>query len=399
MQEVRVEPQTVSQITHQIKDSLEGDFPSVAVVGEVSNFVRAKSGHLYFTIKDEGAQLRAVMWRGAASRMRFEIEDGLNIVALGAIEVYPPRGSYQLVAGELIPAGVGPLELAFRQLHDKLQAEGLFDSERKRPLPPMPKRIALITSPTGAAVRDMLQVLTRRWPGCDVVVVPVPVQGGEAAPRIAAALRSIHRVPGVEVVITGRGGGSLEDLWAFNEEIVARAIADCRLPVVSAVGHEIDVTIADLVADRRALTPSEAAELVVPVQDDLRRGIDQLATRLERGIRGRIRHPKLLLDQLSNRRWLKRPFELIRDRERRLDELENRSRRALQTRLAGERQRIAAMAACLDALNPLAVLSRGYSITFRDGEQKPLRDPRDLQPGDRLRTRLADGEVVSRVEE
>ena len=399
MQEVRVEPQTVSQITHQIKDSLEGNFPSVAVVGEVSNFVRAKSGHLYFTIKDEAAQLRAVMWRGMASRMRFEIEDGLNIVALGAIEVYPPRGSYQLVASDLIPAGVGPLELAFRQLHDKLQAEGLFDSERKRPLPPMPRRIALITSPTGAAVRDMLQVLTRRWPGCDVVVVPVPVQGGEAAPRIAAALRDIHRVPGVEVVITGRGGGSLEDLWAFNEEIVARAIAECRLPVVSAVGHEIDVTIADLVADRRALTPSEAAELVVPVQDDLRRGIDQLATRLERGIRGRIRHPKLLLDQLSNRRWLKRPFELIRDRERRLDELENRSRRALQTRLAGERQRIAAMAARLEALNPLAVLSRGYSITFRDGEQQPLRDPRDLQPGDRLRTRLADGEVISRVEE
>lgn len=398
MQEVSVKPQSVSELTRQIKDSLEGNFPSVAVQGEVSNFVRAKSGHLYFTIKDEGAQLRAVCWRGRASRLRFEIEDGLSLVALGAIEVYPPRGSYQLVAEDLIPAGVGPLELAFRQLHDKLQAEGLFESERKRPLPTMPERIALVTSPTGAAVRDMLQVLSRRWPGCDVIVIPVPVQGKEAAGRIVAALQNVHRIPNVEVVIAGRGGGSLEDLWAFNEEIVARAIAECRIPVVSAVGHEIDVTIADLVADRRALTPSEAAELVVPVYDDVRRGIDRYAERLERGIRNHVRHPAMILDQLTKRRWLSRPFEVIRDRERRLDELENRSCRALRARLAKERQAVAATAARLEALNPLGVLSRGYSITYREGQNSPLNRAGDVSVGERLRTRLADGEIISRVE-
>lgn len=398
MQEVSVKPQSVSELTRQIKDSLEGNFPSVAVQGEVSNFVRAKSGHLYFTIKDEGAQLRAVCWRGRASRLRFEIEDGLSLVALGAIEVYPPRGSYQLVAEDLIPAGVGPLELAFRQLHDKLQAEGLFESERKRPLPAMPKRIALVTSPTGAAVRDMLQVLSRRWPGCDVIVIPVPVQGKEAAGRIVAALQNVHRIPNVEVVIAGRGGGSLEDLWAFNEEIVARAIAECRIPVVSAVGHEIDVTIADLVADRRALTPSEAAELVVPVYDDVRRGIDRYTERLERGIRNHVRHPAMVLDQLTKRRWLSRPFEVIRDRERRLDELENRSCRALRARLAKERQAVAATAARLEALNPLGVLSRGYSITYREGQNSPLNRAGDVSVGERLRTRLADGEIISRVE-
>src|SRR5690606_4968019 len=201
-----------------------------------------------------------------------EPEDGLQVTAAGAMEVYAARGTYQLVIDELLPVGIGPLELAFRQLHDKLAAEGLFDAARKRPLPSFPRRIALVTSPTGAAVRDMLQVLTRRWPACDVIVVPVPVQGPEAAPKIAAALRNVHRLPDVDVVITGRGGGSLEDLWAFNEEIVARAIFDCPVPVVSAVGHEIDVTIADLVADRRALTPSEAAELVVSNAAELRVG-------------------------------------------------------------------------------------------------------------------------------
>lgn len=398
MEEVHVEPLTVSQLTRQLKDSLEGNFPAVAVMGEISNFIRATSGHLYFTIKDDGAQLRAVMWRGTASRVRFEIEDGQSIVALGAIEVYAPRGTYQLVASELIPAGIGPLELAFRQMHDKLQAEGLFDSERKRPLPRFPRRIALVTSPTGAAVRDMLQVMTRRWPACDVVIVPVAVQGASAAPQIAEALRNVHRIPGVDVVITGRGGGSMEDLWAFNEEIVARAIAACQLPVISAVGHEIDVTIADLVADRRALTPSEAAEIVLPVQEDLLREVARLATRLDRGIRTRTRQPRQLLDQIARRRWLARPFEFIRDRERRLDELESRTNRGLRGRLAAERQTIAALSARLEALNPLGVLARGYSMTFREGDSRPLVNANEVQPGDRLRTRLGEGEIFSRVE-
>jgi exodeoxyribonuclease VII large subunit len=391
-------PLTVSELTRQIKDLIEGNLPRVLVEGEVSNFVRAGSGHLYFTLKDESAQLRAVMWRSSAARLRFEPEDGLHVVAAGAMEVYAPRGTYQLVIRELMPVGVGPLELAFRQLHDKLAAEGLFDPERKRPLPAFPRRIALITSPTGAAVRDMLQVLTRRWPGCDVVVVPVPVQGADAAPRIAAALREVHRIPGVDVVITGRGGGSLEDLWAFNEESVARAIFNCPLPVVSAVGHEIDITIADLVADRRALTPSEAAELVVPNAIDIRVALDRLAGRLGIALSGHAKRLRLRLEQLAASRGLARPFEPIHDRQRRLDELEASLRRSASRLVYDARSKLAAITARLEALNPLAVLARGYSITFRAGEDHtPVVSASELQPGDLLRTRLAQGQVLSEV--
>jgi len=260
---------SVSELTARLKALVETGFPHVCVEGEISNLTKATSGHVYFTLKDEGAQLRAVMWRSAAARIRFELSDGLHVVAVGPVEVYATRGSYQIVVEQLAPQGIGPLELAFRQLYEKLAAEGLFRPERKRPLPRFPRRIALVTSPAGAAVRDMLQVITRRWPACPIVIVPVPVQGASAAPEIAAAFQSLAKIPDVDVVITGRGGGSLEDLWAFNEEVVARAIFACPIPVVSAVGHEIDVTIADLIADRRALTPSEAAELVVPQRTEI----------------------------------------------------------------------------------------------------------------------------------
>src|SRR6185369_5236916 len=255
---------TVTDLSRQIKDAVEGNFPLVWVSGVVSNCTRAGSGHIYLTLKDDGAQIRAIVWRNTAARLRFDVHDGLQVVAAGPVEVYEARGQYQLIVEQLLPQGMGPLELAYRQLCEKLAAQGLFAAERKRPLPQFPRRIALVTSPTGAAVRDMLQVITRRWRGADVVILPVAVQGTRAAAEIAAALRKVHLVPGVDVVIAGRGGGSLEDLWAFNEEVVARAIFECLIPVISAVGHEIDVTIADLVADRRALTPSEAGELVVP---------------------------------------------------------------------------------------------------------------------------------------
>ena len=397
MEPLSVEPQSVSELTRQIKDVVEGNLPAVCVTGEVSNFVRASSGHFYFTLEDEHAQIRVVMWRTRSARVRFEPEDGLQVVAAGAVEVYAPRGTYQLVAEELLPLGVGPLELAFRQLHDKLAAEGLFDPDRKRPLPRFPRRIALVTSPTGAAVRDMLQVLTRRWPGCDVVVVPVPVQGTEAAPAIAAALKTVHQIAGVEVVIAGRGGGSLEDLWAFNEEVVARAIAACRVPVISAVGHEIDVTIADLVADRRALTPSEAAEIAVPHATEVRQRLDHTAARIANGLRGRAERLRFRVDALANRRPFARPYQTVRDRQARLDELGVAIRRDIGQDLANNRARLDALSGRLDALSPLAVLNRGYSITFRDGGDVPLRSAGDLSPGTRLRTRLADGEVLSEV--
>ena len=291
---------TISQITREIKAQVDSRFRSVWVQGEVSNCSRAGSGHYYLTLKDEHAQLRAVIWRSTAVRLRFEIHDGLEVVANGPIEIYQARGSYQLIINQLIPKGVGPLELAFRQMQQKLAAEGLFDPHHKRPLPRFPKRLALVTSPSGAAVRDMLQVITRRWPAVDIVILPVAVQGADAAHHIAAALRSIHRFPGVDVVITGRGGGSLEDLWAFNEEVVARAIFDCPVPLISAVGHETDVSIADLVADRRALTPSEAGELVVPNIDDVANEISHVRERLSAGLRDRLVRARLQVASLAS---------------------------------------------------------------------------------------------------
>ena len=265
----KAKPKSVTQLTREIKNLVEGQIGLQWVAGEVSNCRPARSGHIYFTLKDQYSQIAAVVWRLTAERLKFQLKDGMEVIALGPVEVYAARGNYQLIIEQLVPKGVGALETALRQLKEKLEKEGLFDPARKRPVPRVPRRIALITSPTGAAVKDMLQVITRRWPAADVLLMPVKVQGEGAAAEIAYALRNVHRIPDVDVVVTGRGGGSLEDLWAFNEEPVARAIAECPFPVISAVGHEIDVSIADLVADVRALTPSEAGELVVPSREEL----------------------------------------------------------------------------------------------------------------------------------
>ena len=388
---------TVTELTRQLKDCLEGNFPAVAVRGEVSGATKAASGHLYFTLKDETAQLRVVMWKRSAQRLRFDVADGIELVGVGPIELYPPRGTYQLVAEELIPEGVGPLELAFRQLHDKLAAEGLFDADRKRPLPRFPRRIALVTSPTGAAVRDMLQVITRRWRTVDVVVVPVPVQGEGAAAAVAAGLRDAARLADVDLVVVGRGGGSLEDLWAFNEEVLARAIAASPLPVVSAVGHEIDVTIADLVADRRALTPSEAAELIVPDQREIHGQLDAAAARLGSMLRERAVMARKQLELLASRRVLTRPLERIRYGEAQLDDWQARLLRTISRRRERSAADLAEAAASLNALSPLKVLERGYSITQRtDGTV--VRQGSDVQVGETLTTRLHGGQLTTRVE-
>jgi len=389
---------TVSQLTRQIKDAVEGNFPMAWVVGEVTNCTKAGSGHIYLTLKDDSAQIRAVIWRNTAVRLRFELHDGLEVVAAGPVEVYEARGTYQIVVEQLMPQGVGALELAFRQLCEKLAAQGLFAAERKRPIPRFPKRIALVTSPTGAAVRDMLQVITRRWPSADIVIVPVAVQGEGAALQIAAALRNVHLIPGVDVVVTGRGGGSLEDLWAFNEEIVARAIFECVIPVVSAVGHEIDVTVADLVADVRALTPSEAGELVVPHHEEIRGELARLAQHLVHALTGRAQAARARLDSLASRRVLTRPLERLHDLARRLDELELRSRRAITNRLKLARQEIAAAGGRLEALSPLKVLERGYSVTRLVPSGTVLRSSTQTKPGDLLETLLESGRVTSRVE-
>ena len=391
-----VPPVSVTQLTDQLKEVVEVSFPYVAVQGEVSNCSRAASGHIYLTLKDQHSQIRAVVWKSSAARLKFKMNDGLEVIVMGAVEVYAARGSYQLIADRVTPVGLGPLELAFRQLHDKLRDEGLFDSARKRPIPTFPCRIALVTSPTGAAVRDLLQVITRRWPNAQVVIVPVPVQGDRAAKKIAAALRVVHLIPDVDVVIAGRGGGSLEDLWAFNEEVVARAIYDCEIPVISAVGHEVDVSIADLVADRRALTPSEAGELVVPSYRDVSHGLNGVRQRLANALREQAIRARLRLDSLRERRVFQRPADRIHDANQRIDQLAERMQRAVRRSRSDAGRQVESIATRLDALSPLKVLGRGYSLT-KTASGQLVHSVDVVQTGDELRTILPNGTVTSEV--
>lgn len=389
---------SVSELTHHIKEILEVTFPTVCIRGEISNCTRAGSGHVYLTLKDDNAQIRGILWRNTAQRLKFQLEDGLEVIATGGLEVYEARGAYQIIIREMWPQGLGPLELAFRQLCEKLSQEGLFAPERKRPLPRFPRKIALITSPSGAAVRDMLQVITRRWQACEILLLPVPVQGEGAAEQIAAALGKVGSIPEVDVVITGRGGGSLEDLWAFNEEIVARAIANCPIPVISAVGHEIDVSISDLVADRRALTPSEAGELVVPNHQEILNDLHQLQFRMTSRLRASAQSSRRQLDQLSQRRLFLRPWDLVIDRTHWVDELEARLKRETRLLLKRSQETLASYAAALSPLSPLNTLARGYSLTTTP-EGKLLRRTADLKIGQLIETRLSEGRVISRVEQ
>jgi exodeoxyribonuclease VII large subunit len=390
---------TVAQLTAQIKNALEGEFPSVWVTGEISNYSRPQSGHHYFTLKDDQAQIRAVIWRGSAARLKFDLADGLDVICHGRIDVYAPRGSYQLVIDELHPKGMGALELALRKLREKLAAEGLFDPARKRKLPAFPRRLAFVTSPTGAAVRDFLEVLRRRWRGVDVLVIPARVQGEEAAAEIVAGIRLANRLaPPPDVLVVGRGGGSLEDLWTFNDESVVRAIAASRVPTVSAVGHEIDVTLADLAADVRALTPSEAAERVVPAREEI-------AARM-RGYRERLRHAALRRVMWLRARWeglaaqrpFRRPFDLVHDRSRRLDELALQANGAIQRIVRDRQNRLALIAGKVESLSPLQVLARGYTITQDAKSGEVVRNASQLQVGQLVVTRFAAGSAISNVE-
>jgi exodeoxyribonuclease VII large subunit len=390
---------SVSQLTAQIKDALEGGFPSVWVAGEVSNFSRPQSGHSYFTLKDDQAQIRAVMWRSAASRLKFELADGLDVICHGHVDVYAPRGSYQLVVDQLQPKGVGALELALRKLREKLAAEGLFDPARKRKLPPFPRRLAFVTSPTGAAIHDFLQVLERRWRGVDVLVIPARVQGDGAAQEIAAGIRMANRLtPRPDVLIVGRGGGSLEDLWAFNEEPVVRAIAASRIPTVSAVGHEIDVTLSDLAADVRALTPSEAAERVAPAAEEISARMRGYQQRLRHAAHRRVMLLRARYEGIAGQRAFWRPFDLVQDRSRRLDALLTYGTAAVRRLLRDGQNRVATMAGKIESLSPLAVLARGYTITQDAKSRTVIRRSADLRVGQSIVTRFASGEAVSKVE-
>lgn len=387
---------SVSDLVNAFKEVVETALPPCTVEGEISNCRRSPAGHWYLTLKDEQSEVGAVIWRSAAQKILFDPKDGMKCLATGSLQVYVAKGTCQFVISRLMPQGIGELELAFRQLRDKLSAEGLFDESRKRPIPRIPRRIALVTSPSSAAVRDMIQVITRRWPPARIVVVPVRVQGDGAAEEIAKALKLVHRIPDVDVVITGRGGGNLEDLWCFNTEIVARAVAACRLPVIAAVGHEIDLSIADLVADRRALTPSEAGELVVPSARDLQDSLLQTAQRMRQTLRDRLDRARLRLSTIEARSVIQRPMSLVD--QKRLD-CESLSERAVTAvRLLTERKGrdLAEFAASLQALSPLKVLSRGYSLTQKsDGTL--LRSAACVAPGETLTTRLASGIVRSAV--
>jgi exodeoxyribonuclease VII large subunit len=390
---------SVWELTTQIKGLLETSFPTVWVTGEISNFARPQSGHCYLTLKDERAQLRAAVWRTTAVRVRFDLNDGLEVICRGRVEVYAPRGNYQLIIEHIEPRGIGALDLALRQLRERLGREGLFDPARKRPLPRFVRRIAVVTSPTGAAIHDFLQVLARRWRGADVLLVPTRVQGEGAAEEIAAAIETANRVAlPIDCLVVTRGGGSLEDLWAFNEEVVVRAIFASRIPVISAVGHEIDVTLADLVADVRALTPSEAAELVAPAAEEVAAGLRQVQKRLLAALRGRIAAARSRLEGLARHQAFRRPYQRVHDLARRLDELEVRSARAIRQQIKVARQQTASLAARLESLSPLAVLARGYSLTQRAADGRVIRNAAELSSGEQLTTRFARGQALSRVE-
>jgi exodeoxyribonuclease VII large subunit len=440
--QVRRRVVTVSELTNGIRATLESGFSDLWVEGEISNCRIWNTGHAYFTLKDAGAQIRAVLFRSARRYLRFSPEDGLHVVARGRLTVYEPKGEYQLVCEHLAPHGRGALQLAFDQLKRTLHAEGLFDAARKRPLPALPRKIGLVTSLDGAALRDILTVLDRRHPSAHLVVRPVRVQGDGAAAEIARALDEIGRVPGVDVVIVGRGGGAVEDLWAFNEEPVARAIVRCAVPVISAVGHEVDVTIADFAADLRAPTPSAAAEVVVAAKDECLGRIDRLRQRLEAGCRAGLARRRRAVHELASRRGLagwparlavqgrqttlashalrraatalvaRRARDLQR-RQARLDAQDIRRRtsgfRARLTRadgrlLASARRRrdraearLATLAGRLDALSPIAVLARGYAVCWNADRTVILRRAQEVSPGERVHVTLREGALECEV--
>jgi exodeoxyribonuclease VII large subunit len=389
-------PWSVSELSGQIRAALETEFAGISVVGEVSNLARPRSGHLYFSLKDSRATIRAVMWKGQASRLVFDLEDGLEVRVRGDVTVYEPRGDYQIQVRAIEPEGLGSLELAFRQMFERLQAEGLFDPSRKRPLPRYPRRIAVVTSPTGAAVRDFLQVVGRRWRAAEVLIVPAKMQGLGAAGEIAEGIALANRIAGIDLIVLARGGGSLEDLWAFNEEVVARAIVASAAPVVSAVGHEVDVTIADHAADFRALTPSEAGERCVPDAAELRSAVDRLGQRLAAGLLGRVQRRQLQVDRLSDR-LIHAMDDRITEVRTRLATLGERAICAARGAVETRRHRLGEAAAKLEALSPLGVLSRGYSLTFKEDGRSVVRDAADVRAGDLIVTRLASGRFVSRV--
>ncbi len=391
-------PVSVSVLTEAIRYALNKTFNAVWVEGEVSGLSRPGSGHLYFTLKDQIAQLNSIIWRTEANRLPFELEEGQKVICGGYIDLYAPRGNYQLIIKKVQPVGMGALQLAFQQLKEKLSREGLFDPAVKQPLPRYPKNIAVITSPTGAAIRDFQQVLTRRWPMTNVLVVPVRVQGPEAAGEVAAALEQLQVLHGeIDVIVVTRGGGSIEDLWSFNDERVCRAVYASKIPVISGVGHEIDVTLCDLVADVRALTPSEAAERLVPDRATFAKQLANVENRMRGALRAKIETAQLVLDRFAHHRRLTHPLEPVERRAMEVDLLEQRLHSQMQRSIESHQREIARVAEKLELVSPLGILRRGYSLTT-DPDGTVIRSVKRVSAGDLIETKLTDGTIVSRVE-
>jgi len=391
-------PCSVSEITRLIRDVLESSVPVVWVKGEVSNFTLHTSGHMYFSLKDESSQLRCVMFRHANSKLSFTLENGMSVEARGEITVYERSGQYQLCVFEMSPAGLGSLQLALEELKKRLAKEGLFDESRKRPLPQFPRRVGVVTSPTGAAIRDIVRIIRKRQPGVEIVLCPVRVQGEGAAEEISAAIDDFNRFGEVDVLIVGRGGGSLEDLWAFNEETVARAIHRSRIPVVSAVGHEIDFTISDLVADARAPTPSGAAQMVVRDREEVSREVLALARGLAAAVRNRISSLRREIERTKNRYAFARAPEIVRQRTQRLDEVSRRLQMSSSRILKERKQLVDSYAGRLRALDPAEVLRRGYAVCRHEATGTVLREASATLVRQRVRVELHRGSLHCSVE-
>ena len=388
---------TVSEITSKIRKSLEHEFPYTGIVGEVSNLRVPSSGHVYLTLKDKGAQIQAVIFKNSARKIKFELKDGMEVIAFGSITVYEPRGQYQLIIDDLEPKGIGALQLAFQQLKEKLEKEGLFDHAHKKPIPFIPQKIGIITSPTGAAIKDILNIIDRRFNNVEILIYPVKVQGEGAAKEISEAITEMNTLPDIDVIIVGRGGGSLEDLWAFNEEIVARSIFNATIPVISAVGHEIDITISDLVADRRALTPSEAGELVVPRKDLLLDVIEKCKTRLFQALLNKVRISRDNLARVINSYAIKQPFVRFQRLQQRLDELGQRLNLQVTHTVKSEWEKLLSLSGKLESLNPLSVLKRGYTITTSVENNQPVLEVNVFKKGDKIKTQFFKGSIISEV--
>jgi len=400
MAEIKAEKKiyTVSELTRYIRAVLEDTFPRVWVEGEVSNFVKHTSGHMYFSLKDERSVLNCVLFKNVNQDLKFKMEGGLHVVCFGRISLYDKRGQYQLYVEKVEPKGLGALQLAFEQLKEKLKKEGLFDAARKKEIPYLPYRIGIITSPTGAAIRDMLKVTRQRFQNIDLIINPVRVQGKGSEREIAQAIKDLNRFDDIDVIIVGRGGGSLEDLWAFNEEMVARAIFESRIPIISAVGHEVDWTIADFVADLRAPTPSAAAERVIPKKEDLKNSIENVLVRLKNALTGSINIQEARLRQLKESYVFKQPLNIVQQYQQRVDDLTKGMRLQISHIIQISRSAAVTIIGKLNSLSPFAVLDRGYSITMKLPGNRIVKDVKSVRKGDRFRTRLRKGEFISRVE-